>query len=383
MSGNLWNDELTQPLQHIRVLDLTIMVPGPLLTRMMAQYGADVIKVENVPDGDPLRQVSDTDLFTLLNQGKRSVAVDLKSEEGRELVKQMANEADVFVENLREGVMDSMGLGYSDMGQENPDLLYLSLRGNSGKYASQAAHDTNFIAQSGCGEWFLESGAPNYSTQFGDLVGGCLVPLTKLLFHLANPARSGMHLISHMDANFRTLFLPRAYDAIRAEQKSQEQRQNFGLQRHLSGNFPHSRYYRCRDGQWVSLNAVQKKHWDGFCDVVDRPQWKDRHEDTTLVSELDAMFLDAPSSYWEALTQNKEICLYRVIPWGEHLTMTSARTQFSTDPLTWCGFVPNTKLGAAPLLGADTFSISSQMGADPKTISEWMSKGILVGSIPK
>lgn len=382
MSGSLWNDELTKPLQHIRVVDLTIMVPGPLLTRLLVQYGADVVKVEGIPDGDPLRAVKDSDLFTLLNQGKRSIALNLKSEEGRGLIRQMALEADLFIENLREGVMDAMGLGYADMSEDNPDLMYVSLRGNSGKHATQASHDTNFIAHSGCGEWFLESGSPNYSTQFGDIVGGMLVPLTKILFHLANPARTGMHLVTHMDESFRTLYLGRAFDALRAEQRPAEERAQFGLHRHLSGNFPHSRYYRCRDGQWVSLNAVQKKHWEAFCDVVDRAAWKNRHEDPALLPDMEALFMDAPSSYWEALTQNKDLCLFRVVPFGDHLSLTSARTQFSTDPLTWCGFAPHGKLGPAPGLGADTFALASQMGADKKTLADWMAKGILAGPTP-
>jgi alpha-methylacyl-CoA racemase len=307
------------------------------------------------------------------------VALDLKSEEGRQLVKLMAGEADVFVENLREGVMDSLGLGYAELSEENPDLVYLSLRGNTGKQAAHAAHDLNFVAHSGCGEWFLESGEPNYSTQFGDIVGGTLVPLMKLLFQLANPARTGMHLVSHMDENFRTLFLPRAFDYVASEQKAGEDRQNFGLQKQISGNYPHSRYYRCRDGQWMALNAIQKKHWEAFCDVVDRKQWKDRMSDAALVPELDALFSDAPSSYWEALTQTKDICLTRVVPWADHLAHTSARTQFSTDPLTWCGFTPHPKITKAPVLGADTFSIATQMGVDSKTLSEWMSKKLIHG----
>lgn len=379
MSGNLWNDELTKPVQHIRVIDLSIMVPGPFLTRLLVQYGADVVKIEGIPDGDPLRTHPDTSLFQLLNQGKRSVALNLKSDEGRNFIRSLASEADVFVENLREGVMDGMGLGYSDLAGENPDLVYLSLRGNSGKHSKQASHDLNFMAASGVGEWFLESGSPNYSTQFGDMVGGTLVPLIKLLFHLANPARSGMHLVSYMDESFRTIFLPRAFDTVSAEQRPEKERANFGLQKHLSGNLPHSRYYRCRDGHWISLNAIQKKHWEAFCDVVDRAAWKPRMSDPALVAEVEKLFLDAPSSYWEALTQQKDICLYRVVSWGDHLSLTSARTQFATDPLTWCGFIPSEITGPAPALGADSFAMATHMGLDSKTISDWMNRGIILG----
>ena len=111
-----------------------------------------------------------------------------------------------------------MGSGYPELSEENPDLIYVSLRGLSGRNAVHAAHDLNFIAASGVGEWFLESGTPNYSTHFGDMVGGALAPTIKLLFHLANPARAGMHLISYMDEGFRSLYLPRAFDSLQGRE---------------------------------------------------------------------------------------------------------------------------------------------------------------------
>jgi len=376
LTGSLWNDEQERPLQHLRIIDLSIMVTGAYLTRVLAQYGADVIKIESLPNGDPLRDPATTHLFELLNQGKRSVAVNLKSAEGVEIVRQLAGEADVFVENFREGVMDSLGLGYADISEENPDLVYLSLRGMSGKNVVHAAHDLNFVAASGVGEWFLESGTPNYSTQFGDVIGGALMPALKLMFHLANPARRGMHLVSHMNENFRSLFLPRAYETFKQEGVAKGQPKP-GLQGMLDGSQPHSRYYKCRDGLWVSLNAVQKKHWEAFCDVVDRPAWKTRMGDATLMPEIEKLFLDAPSTYWEALATNREICLFRVIPWEEHISFSQARPQFSMDPLTWCGFAPNPNLPATPKLGQDSFALVHSLGIPNKNIADWIQNGVL------
>lgn len=378
MSISLWTDEQERPLQHLRVIDLTVMFPGPYLTRLLAQYGADVIKVEAIPGGDPLRQHSNTALFELLNQGKRSVAVNLKSEQGAFLVRQLAGEADLFVENYREGVMDSMGLGYAELSEENPDLLYLSIRGFKGKGGVRAGHDLNFVAASGVGEWFLGTGTPNYSAQFGEIIGGTLVPAVKLLFHLANPNRRGMHLVTTMDESFRTLYLGKAYDLYRGESLGEEQRKNFGYHRSLDGLMPHSRYYRCRDNQWVSLNAVQKKHWDAFCEVVDREAWKERMGDPALVPEVEKLLQTAPATYWEALTQNRELCLFRVVPWAEHLDFSQARPQLSSDPLTWAGFAPNPALKSVPNLGHDTFAVFNSMGISNKDLSDWLSGGILL-----
>jgi crotonobetainyl-CoA:carnitine CoA-transferase CaiB-like acyl-CoA transferase len=245
------------------------------------------------------------------------------------------------------------------------------------KYAVHAGHDFNFIARSGCGEWFLESGVPNYSTQFGDIVGGVMVPAIKVLMHLSNPNRRGMHLISSIDESFRTLYLPRAYDQYRSEKIVESKRRDFGLNKITDGNYPHSRYYRCRDGVWVSINAVQKKHWDTFCEVVDRAQWKDKHADTRLVPEMEKLFQDAPSTYWEALAANRELCLFRVVPWVEHVNYSQARPQLSSDPLSWAGFAPHSSLLSTPELGRDTFTVLHGLGIGNKEIAEWIKQGIV------
>ena len=376
MTTSLWNDEQELPIQHLRIIDMTVMLPGPFLTRLLAQYGADVIKVENLPHGDPMRSVPDTSLFELLNQGKRSIGIDLTQEEGVALVRQLAGEADVFIENFREGVMEKYNLGYAELTEDNPDLLYVSLRGLSGNKAVHAAHDLNFIGASGVGEWHLESGT-HYATQYGDMIGGALVPALKLMFHLANPARRGMHLVSHMDECFRSVFLPRAYDAFKAMSLPEDQRENFGIQRSICGEYPHSRFYVCRDKQWVSLNAIQSKHWETFCEVVDKVNWKDRMWDKTLIPEVEKLFLSAPSNYWEALSGEREACLFRVVPWEEHLSFSQAQSQLASDPMTWGGFAGRPNLRDAPALGFDTFSVLNSMGISHKQISDWHQSGVL------
>jgi alpha-methylacyl-CoA racemase len=362
------------------VIDLSVMIPGAYLTRLLAQYGADVIKVEHLPHGDPTRELKQTGVFELLNQGKRSIGINLKTEEGVALVRRLAGEADLFVENFREGVMDSFGLGYAELSEDNPDLVYLSVRGLTGNNASRAAHDNNFIATSGCGEWFLESGVPDYSTQWGDIIGGALVPAIRLLLHLSNPVRGGMHIITSVDEAFRAVYLPRAFDSVHAETIPENERKNYGLQNLVGGKEPHTRYYRCRDGQWIALSAVQPKHWNTFCEIVDRKPWKTRQHDAALIPELEKLFQDAPSTYWEALVTNKEACLFRVIPWGEHLTFSQARPQLTNDPFAWAGFAAQPSIRAAPLLGADTYSVMHTLGLDNKEIAELTKKGVISGA---
>jgi crotonobetainyl-CoA:carnitine CoA-transferase CaiB-like acyl-CoA transferase len=352
------------------------MLTGPYLTRILAQYGAEVIKVEKTPHGDPCREERYSALFELLNRGKKSVCIDFTKAEGRELVKLLASEADVFVENLRSGVMDKYGLGYADLAESNPDLIYVSLRGMADKFSSKSGHDLNFISTSGCGEWFLEGGA-NYSSQFADIVGGVFAPLTKLLVHLANPNRRGMHLISYADESFRSLYLPKAFEKVEFESSQESEKHRFEASVKLDGRFPNSRFYRCRDDQWISLQAIQKKHWLQFCQITDRQQWQERAEDLTLVPELEKMFLDAPAPYWEALNHNAEACLFRVVPWEEFLKTSQSRSKLSSDPLTWAGFASNPNLSAHPELGQDSFAIAHGLGYPNDKIGQLLDIGIL------
>jgi alpha-methylacyl-CoA racemase len=376
VSEILWNDEAIQPIQHLKVVDLSVMLTGPYLTRILAQYGAEVIKVEKGPAGDPCREAQYSAVFDLLNQGKKSICLDLTRPEAIEMVKSLVAEADIFVENFRSGVMDKLGLSYADLSEHNPDLIYLSLRGMSDKYSVKSGHDLNFIATSGCGEWFLEYGA-NYSSQFGDIVGGVLTPLTKLLIHLANPNRRGMHLVTYADEGFRSLYLPRAYELLEKESAEEENKKDFEAFPKFNGSFPSSRFYRCRDGQWISLQAIQKKHWDQFCEVTDKEKWKGRFQDLTLVPEIEALFQDAPAAYWEALSGKTESCLFRVIPWEEFLQLSQSRMKLNTDPLTWAGFAPSPKLPSCPSLGQDSFSVAHGLGYSNEKIGELMAKNVL------
>lgn len=367
---SLWNDEPSRPLKHLRVIDFTVMLPGPFITRTLAQYGAEVIKVESLPSGDPLRQLGGTALWKLLNQGKKSLALDLRSARGIDAVRAVVAESNVFVESFREGVAEGMGLGYAELSERNPDLVYVSLRGYSGKRASRSGHDLGFIANSGCAEWFLENSVPNYSTFFADLVGGSLIPSMRLLAHLANPERRGMHLICAMDEGFRALYLPRAFDEFHREQLPVGEQSQFGIQRHFDGSLPHSRWYRCRDAQWVALSAVQPKHWQTFCEAVEKPQWVSRASDPNLVADLEVLFSSSPSSYWESLFLEREACCVRAVSWQEHLRLTDARNLLATDPLRWCGFSPNAQLAEAPSVGKDSYPILKSLGWNNREIAE-------------
>ena len=146
-----------KPLDGVRVLDLTRHMAGPYATQMLSDYGADVVKVESVPHGDPSRRTGtafmgdESGLFLIWNHGKRSLAIDMRTPEGLEVVQRLAATADVLLENYRPGVADKIGLGYDELSLTNPGLVYVSVSafGSSGPWAGDPGTDPVVQAMSG------------------------------------------------------------------------------------------------------------------------------------------------------------------------------------------------------------------------------------------
>jgi crotonobetainyl-CoA:carnitine CoA-transferase CaiB-like acyl-CoA transferase len=139
---------MTGRLEGLRVLDLTVWRPGPYTTQLLAEHGADVLKVEP-PGGDPMRSMPD--LFEILGAGKRSIVLDLKRDDDRATCLDLAAEADVFVESYRPGVADRLGVGYEAIAERNPAIVYCSVSGFGalGPLAPLPGHDVNYLAYSG------------------------------------------------------------------------------------------------------------------------------------------------------------------------------------------------------------------------------------------
>src|SRR5436190_16107911 len=181
---------MTTPLEGLRVLDLTRLLPGPFCTMLLADLGADVVKIEDPRGGDPARRAATGgpeemgSLFLLVNRNKRSVTLDLKTEAGRGLLLRLVDRADVLVESFRPGVMDRLALGYDVLAQRNPRLIYASLSGfgQSGPYRDRPGHDLNYLALAGVlGYNVGRDGQPvPPAAQIADLGGGSLAAVATL-----------------------------------------------------------------------------------------------------------------------------------------------------------------------------------------------------------
>ncbi len=201
-------------LEGIRIVDLTANVTGPYATMMLADQGAHVIKIEQPPYGDVMRFLGShrggiTSLFASCNRSKRSVVFNLKEDEGREIVRELARKADVFVQNFRPGVIDRLGLGESDLRREHPELIYVSMNafGEQGPYAKQPAYD--HILQGMTGAAYVQADPPQYMRQaWCDKATGVTAAqaITAALFARERGA-GGQHIrLSMLDASISFLW---------------------------------------------------------------------------------------------------------------------------------------------------------------------------------
>jgi alpha-methylacyl-CoA racemase len=190
----------SKPLEGLRVLDLTRLLPGPLATQHLADHGAEVIKIEDTGAGDYARSMGpmhgeSSYFFQVVNRNKKSLRLDLKQDRGRELFLRLAATADVLVEGFRPGVMHKLGLDYETVARANPRIVYCSISGygQNGPYALRAGHDINYIGYAGVlDQTGTAGGAPAIpNLQIGDLLGGTLCSLVGMLIAIIDARATG------------------------------------------------------------------------------------------------------------------------------------------------------------------------------------------------
>jgi crotonobetainyl-CoA:carnitine CoA-transferase CaiB-like acyl-CoA transferase len=266
---------MTRPLAGIRVLDLSRLLPGPVLTMVLADMGADVVKVEAPGVGDYLRQMPPArrDLggrFLAVNRNKRSLVLDLKHPSGRDALLAMVERADVVVETFRPGVLDRLGVGYAALEARNPGIVLCSISGygQSGPYVHRAGHDINYIGLAGVlamgGE---RDGMPAMpGVQIADLPGGALWGATAVLAALVGRQCTGRgaHLDISMTEGALALLAPElgAHDAGGPTPSRGTTTLNGGLACY--------RVYRTGDGRYLSVGALEPKFWLAFNQAIGR-----------------------------------------------------------------------------------------------------------------
>jgi crotonobetainyl-CoA:carnitine CoA-transferase CaiB-like acyl-CoA transferase len=315
------------PLDGVRVLDFTNLLPGPLATLLLAEAGASVVKVERREGGDPARlnrpaQDGMSVQFALLNRGKRSIAVDLKDAADHAAVLALAAQADVLVEQFRPGVMERLGLGPAALRAGNPRLVYCSITGfgQDGPLAQVASHDAAYLARSGMLSLTDDgSGAPTLPCgQIADIGGGSLPAVINILLALmqARATGQGCHLDVAMTENVLG-WMPRHLAPLLVGAPGPVP----GKGRHTGGS-PRYAIYRSADGVAFAAAPLEEKFWRRFCALLGLPPAliDDSADPEATRAGVAACFARRTAAEWEALFTGEDVCVERVRRVDEALT---------------------------------------------------------------
>lgn len=310
------------PLEGLKVLDLTRLLPGPYATMVLADLGATVDKLEEPQGGDytrhmpPLKDETSA-LFLGLNRNKRSFTLDLKSPDGVAALKRLVKRYDVLIESFRPGVMDKLGVGFDALSKEHPKLVYCSISGYgaTGPDRLKAGHDLNYIARSGVLAYGgAKGGAPAMpGVQIADIGGGSLFALVGILAALHERERTGAGRfvdISMTEGSMAFLHMHLAARLMLGAESGPLQR---GVET-LNGGYACYGLYRTQDDRWLSVGSLEPKFFGGLCAVLERPDlmaggYDTGEEGAKTRRELEAIFSSKPLAHWVELFRQHDLCV--------------------------------------------------------------------------
>ncbi|GAB3883265.1 CaiB/BaiF CoA transferase family protein [Terrabacter terrigena] len=312
------------PLAGINVLDLSTLLPGPLATLLLADAGADVVKLERPGRGDEMRSYEPrfgeaSANYAVLNRGKRAYAVDFKDPAQRDRVLALAAEADVVVEQFRPGVADRLGLGYEQVRAVNPDVVYCSITGYGpdGPHSQRAGHDLNYLAESGLlGVVTDSTGSPSLPISvLADIAGGTYPAVVNILLALRqrDSTGKGSHLHVSMAGNLQVL----AYGYFASYQAGGGwPRPSAEL---LTGGSPRYQVYRTADDRHVACAALEPKFWDRLVELVglDPKFHDDAGQEQAVTDALADRFAAETSEHWRSVLRGEDVCTVVVATWDE------------------------------------------------------------------
>ncbi|MEV4734753.1 CaiB/BaiF CoA-transferase family protein [Saccharopolyspora sp. NPDC049426] len=306
---------LTRPLAGVRVLDLSTLLPGPLGTLMLADAGADVIKIERPGRGDEMRSYQPrlgeaSANYGVLNRGKRAFAADFKDPAERDRVLALAAQADVVMEQFRPGVAGRLGLGYEQIRTVNPRIIYCSITGygQHGPHAARAGHDLNYLAESGLlGVVTDGTGAPQLPvTVLADIAGGSYPAVANILLALRQRdiTGEGCHLDISMAHNLQVL----AYGYFAAHQGGGRWPQPSAEQ--LTGGSPRYHIYPTSDGRHVAVAALEQKFWERLAQLIDLPKKyvADSGQEETVVKVVAELIGAHSADHWQKVLDGEDVC---------------------------------------------------------------------------
>ncbi|MFQ3318407.1 MAG: alpha-methylacyl-CoA racemase [Natronomonas sp.] len=386
-------------LDGVRVLDLTRLLPGPYATQLLADSGADVVKIEDTSAGDYARHMPPTTdagvgaVFDAVNRGKRSVALDLKNESGREAFYDLVADADVVIESFRPGVTERLGVDYETLTEYREDIVYCSLSGygQNGPHADRAGHDLNYIGLAGLLDMSRvdtdeKPQMPGY--QIADMAGGLLAAFSVCSALLSRELGNtgGEYLdVALTDAvvSFSQALAP---EALSGENPRPGETP-------LTGEYPWYDVYEAKDGKYVTLGALEPHFWSAFCEAVDRPDLVGKHmtddpaERAAVREELESIFAERTRDEWAETMADVDAAVdgvYTPAEAFEHPQIEArGYVERPDDGAPRVGFplrgsdVPPSPSAAAPGHGEHTDGVLREAGLDEETIARLRDEGAI------
>ncbi len=387
--------EKNGPLKGLKILDFTRLLPGPMATMLLADMGADVVKIEDPDSPDYIRNFppfieNQSAYYLSLNRSKKSLAINFTSEKGKEIIFRLVKDTDVLLEQYRPGIMQKMGLDYEALKAINPKLIYVSITGygQESPYSQKAGHDLNYLAISGL---LGITGTPKEpiipGMQIADVAGGSYMAVNACLAALFARERTGAG--QQVDVSMTDTLMP-----LMALQYARYQTEKNVLERgnfELSGSMANYNVYECADEKWMALGALEPKFWEAFCDKANMPEWKNKlllsqTEMNVFKKDVAAFFKTKTQKEWIAWTAESDFCLTPVLTLDEleHNEHIAARKMlipengFNTiaQPLKFSEY-HSTNQWQSPKLGADTISVLRAHGYRDFEIEELIQETVI------
>lgn len=344
------------PLKGIRILDLSTMYPGPLCTMMLADFGAEVIRVEP-PKGGDLWRLSQPRVNGLgmpylhVNRNKKSLCLNLKEPEAREIFYKLVRGADVVVEQYRPGVAARLGIDYDTVSRLNPRLVYCSISGfgQDGPYRLRSGHDLNYISCAGIlGLTAWKGCKPAIpSVQIGDVGGGALYAMSGILIALMGAKATGRG--QYVDtAMFDGAISLMGWNASGYFATGEDVEPESGI---LLGQLACYNVYETRDGRYMSIGGVEAHLWANFCNVIGRPEYAEWQRDLSrqdeMKAEISRIFKEKTLAEWKEFLADVDCCWSPVATVGEALEDPQTRARGMVIEMT----DPRGEYGTVKMLG--------------------------------
>jgi len=313
---------MSLPLEGVRILDLSRYLPGPFCTQILADFGAEVIKVEDPKGGDLGRSLTpciegESARFYTVNRNKKSISLDLRKKEGKAIFKKLVASADVVVDQFRPGVMAQMGLGYDQLREINERLIYCAITGYglTGPLRDVAGHDLNYLSLAGVtGLTGTYQGPPAMSgVQIADIAGGTLYAVIAILLALASREKNGKGQlcdVAMLDGSISLL----AYTLGEWSGWGRLPERGNDV---LTGGYACYNVYQTKDNQYVSLGAVEDKFWAEFCERIGRPEYIKMQWDTAqqpeVIADVKEIMRGKTRDEWVEFFASSDICFTPVL----------------------------------------------------------------------